>query len=50
MIYMYNFTACSILKKHHPHAEEYQSIDLILKSQTDVEFDIQKYHHQIPHG
>ena len=34
----------------HPHAVECQSIELILKLQTDVEFDIQKYRHQIPHG
>ena len=38
------------IKKHHPHAVELQAVSLMLKSQTDVEFDIQKHHHEIPHG
>ena len=38
------------INKHHPYAEENQSIDLILKSQNDIEFDIQKYDDEIPHG
>ena len=30
--------------------EEDQSVDIILKSQSDVEFDIQKYHLETPCG
>ena len=38
------------IKKCHPNAEENQSIDLTLKSQTDIKFDVQKYHDETPNG
>ena len=38
------------IKKHHPHFVEHQYVDLMLKSQKNVEFDVQKYRHEIPHG
>ena len=47
MIYKY---LLQYIKKCHPHAKDNQIIDLMLKSQTDVVFDIQKYHDEAPHG
>ena len=38
------------IKQHYTHAEEGQKIGFVLKSQNDIEFDIQKYHHEIPQG
>ena len=30
--------------------EEVQIVDIILKSLSDIEFDVQKYRNEIPHG
>ena len=38
------------VKRCHPRAEEAQKIGLVLKSQNDIKFDIQKYHDKIPQG
>ena len=47
---MYLLILLQYIKRCHPHAEEAQKIGLVLKSQNDIEFDIQKYHHEIPQG
>ena len=38
------------IKKNNLQLEEDQIIDIILKSQSDVEFDIQRYQDKIPCG
>ena len=38
------------VRRKHPHAEDALKVDVMLKSQCDVEFDIQKYQDVTPQG